>query len=106
MKIARISLLCILNTRSGFIALYLTLEHLVYSLSTSKVVMKPKVDMKPCYHLNISLLLFIKFFSNQLFENSSFSIKANESWYKQCELAPHFCTEQILLKKTLITDKY
>ena len=33
-----------------------------------------KVDTKLCYTLKVSLLLFIKILSNQLFGNSSFAI--------------------------------
>ena len=52
----------------GFMALHLTLEHLKYCLNTSRV------DMKPCYPLKTSLLLFIEILSIQFFRNCPFPI--------------------------------
>ena len=56
------------NTPNRYRALYLTLEHLKNCLNTSNG------DTKLCYPLKVSLLLFIKILSNELFGNSSFPI--------------------------------
>ena len=50
----------------------------VYSTVLNKYFLNTsKIDMKSCYHLKVSLLIFIKILSNQLFGNSSFPINTN-----------------------------